>query len=323
MACAHDHDGHGHGHIHGSTNGPRLLASLGVTIAFVIGEGIAGYRANSLSLLSDAGHNAGDALALGLAAYAIWVAKKPANKNNTYGYHRVAILTALFNAVTLAVISLVILLEAGRLLLRPEPVVGSLMVWVALASVFLNTVIALALRGGSTDSLNMRAAYIHMAGDAGSAVAVVVAGLVVQRTGWVYADPAVSVLIAAFILYTAWGIVRDSTNILLEASPKGLDVDRMVEAMCGVPAVLAVHDVHVWTVSDGMNYLSCHVELPTGCSIEDSSAVVQTLSELLARDFRVAHATIQTEVEGTCHTDVTDARFCDPTRVKRRHPEYP
>ena len=174
-----------------------------------------------MALMSDAGHNASDALALGLAAYAIWVARKPANKKNTYGYHRVAILTALFNAVSLVVIAAIIFVEAGHLFLKPEPSQGSLMVWVALVSVFMNTVIAWALAGGAKESLNMRAAFVHMAGDAMSAVAVVIAGLVVKQTGWMYADPVVSVLIGLFILYTACGIVRDATNILLEASPKG------------------------------------------------------------------------------------------------------
>lgn len=186
MSENHDHCHH-HGlvHVHGSTQGPRLALSLLVTLSFVIGEAVAGYRANSLALLSDAGHNASDALALGLAAYAIWVAKKPANKKNTYGYHRVAILTALFNAVSLVAISFVIFAEAWRLFLKPESVGGDLMIRVALVSVFMNTVIAWALQDGAKDSLNVRAAFIHMVGDAASAAAVVVAGFIVKQTGWV------------------------------------------------------------------------------------------------------------------------------------------
>lgn len=321
MSENHDHCHH-HGlvHVHGSTQGPRLALSLLVTLSFVIGEAVAGYRANSLALLSDAGHNASDALALGLAAYAIWVAKKPANKKNTYGYHRVAILTALFNAVSLVAISFVIFAEAWRLFLKPESVGGDLMIRVALVSVFMNTVIAWALQDGAKDSLNVRAAFIHMVGDAASAAAVVVAGFIVKQTGWVYADSVVSVLIGAFILYTAWGIVREATNILLEATPKGLDLDGMVNAMLSIEPVRAVHDVHCWSVSDGMNYMSCHVELPAGSSIEDSSLVVQKLCTLLAHDFKIAHATIQTEVEGACHQHSDAApRFCEDTSLSHAH----
>ena len=316
----HDHDHGGLGHVHGSTHGPQLVASLLVTILFVIGEAIAGSRANSLALLSDAGHNASDALALGLAAYAIWVAKKPASSRNTFGFHRVAILTALFNAVSLVVISVIILIEAWKLFVKPEPVVGNLMIWVALISVFMNTVIAWALQGGAKNSINVRAAFIHMIGDAASAAAVVVAGFIVKQTGWVYADPVVAVLIAVFILYTAWGIVSEATNILLEGTPKGLDVNKMVAAMQAVGPVLSVHDIHVWTVSDGMHFLSCHVELAAGSTIENSSSVVRDLCELLAHDFDISHATIQTEIEGMCHKEGSERPiFCGDSSVKHIH----
>jgi len=302
-----DHHHPGGMHIHGSTEGPLLIVSLVVTSLFVLGEAVAGFAAHSLALISDAGHNANDALALGLAAYAIWVAKKPADAKNTYGYHRVAILTALFNAVSLVIIGVIILVEAFELLRNPSPVVGSLMIVVAGISVLMNTVIAKLLSAGAKTSLNMRAAYIHMAGDALSAAAVVVAGFVVRSTGWVYADPLASALIGLFILYSAWGIVRESVSILLESTPRSVDLDRMVAAMETVPTVNSVHDVHVWTVSDGMHYLSCHVELPEGSSIEQVSNVVGQLNELLAHDYGIAHATIQAEVEGTC---LNNPRFC-------------
>ncbi len=173
-----------------------LWLCLIITTLFVMGEAFAGYVSHSLALLSDAGHNFSDAFALGLAAYAIWIARRPSSAAKTYGYHRASILTALFNAATLLVIAVVILVEAYSLFRHPEPVHGELMMWVAGASVLMNTVIAALLRGGAGHSLNMRAAYIHMAGDALSAVGVLLAGWIVKSTGWVYADPAVSVLIA-------------------------------------------------------------------------------------------------------------------------------
>ena len=186
MHSPHSHEQHHHSHgsgtphLHGQTEGPMLWLCLIITTVFVIGEAFAGYVSHSLALLSDAGHNFSDAFALGLAAYAIWIARKPSSAAKTYGYHRASILTALFNAATLLVIAVVILVEAFSLFRHPEPVHGELMMWVAGVSVLMNTVIASLLRGGAGHSLNMRAAYIHMAGDALSAVGVLLAGWIVK-----------------------------------------------------------------------------------------------------------------------------------------------
>lgn len=292
--------------MHGQTEGPMLWLCLIVTSLFVVGEAFAGYVSHSLALLSDAGHNFSDAFALGLAAYAIWIARKPSNAAKTYGYHRVSILIALFNAATLLVIAVLILVEAFSLFRHPQPVRGELMMWVAGVSVLMNTVVAALLRGGAHHSLNMRAAYIHMAGDALSAVGVLVAGWVVKSTGWVYADPAVSVLIAAFIAWSSIGVVKDATNVLLEGSPKGLDVEAMIEAMREVGHVQAVHDVHVWTVSDHLNFLSAHVEVSDARTMEECGAVIRDVNEVLFHRFSIAHATIQVESAGVC---------CEETRL--------
>lgn len=286
--------------MHGATDGPRLWLSLFITLAFVIGETIAGYAANSLALLSDAGHNASDALALGLAAYAIWISKKPANQDKTYGYHRVAILSALANAFSLVVIGVIVLVEAIRLARSPEPVSGTLMMWVAGVSILMNTLIAWMLNAGSKTSLNVRAAFVHMVGDALSAVAVLIAGLVVRQTGWVYSDSIASALIAVFILWTSWGILRDATNILLEATPKGIDLDAVVRRILAVEHVNSVHDIHIWTVSDGMNYMSCHAVVDDANTMEQCAELVQELNMLLQHDFNIVHATIQVEKEGAC-----------------------
>jgi len=302
---------HSHaGHVHGPTTGTKMWLSLAVTLAFVVGEATAGVLAHSLALLSDAGHNLSDALALGLAAYAIAVAKRPASAARTFGYHRVAILTALFNAVSLVALSLWIGIEAVRQFLHPQPVGGSLMIWVALIAVAMNTVIAAALSGDAKHSLNSRAAFVHMAGDALSGAAVVVAGLVIHFTGWVYADPLVSLLIAAFILYTAWGIVGDATSILMEHTPKGLDVDKLVASLKSVAPVRDVHDLHIWTVGDGLNFLSCHVALPANVSLEQCCVLVEKLSKKLHDEFGIGHATIQTEVEGLCPMPESATLYC-------------
>lgn len=299
------------GHVHGATSGRLLWISLGLTVGFVLLETVFGLRAHSLALLSDAGHNASDALALGLAAYAVWIARRPASRHKTFGYHRVAILTALANAAALVVIALVILGEAWQAFRHPTPPQGGIMIGVAAVAVLMNTVIAWGLRGDSHHSLNVRAAYVHMAGDALSALGVVIAGLFVKYTGWTLADPLVSVLIAGFILYSSWGIIREATDVLLEGTPKGLDVEAMVAAMRQTPAVQDVHDLHLWTVGDGLHFLSCHVVVPDACTLAQSSAIVAALNKRLHEEFGINHATIQAEPADcdSCQADA-QALYC-------------
>lgn len=298
------------GHSHGPKSGRMLWVSLIVTLVFVVGEAFAGWVSHSLALLSDAGHNLSDALALGLAAYAVWVARKPATSKHTFGFHRVSILTAQFNAATLVAISVFIGIEAVRRFQHPEPVGGSLMIWVAAVAVFMNTVIAISLSGDAKNSLNSRAAFIHMAGDAISSLAVVVAGVIVHYTGWLYADPVVSLLIAGFILYSAVGIVRDATDILMEATPKDLDVEKLLAGIKTVRPVCDVHDLHIWQVGDRLNFLSCHVALPKTCSLEECAAIVGAINEKLHDDFGIEHATIQTEIEGLCDMSEANNLYC-------------
>lgn len=299
------------GHVHGATSGRLLWVSLALTLSFVGVELFWGSRAHSLALVSDAGHNASDALALGLAAYAVWVARRPASSHKTFGYHRVAILSALANATALVVIALVILWEAWHAFRHPSPPQGAVMIGVAAVAVLMNTLIAWWLRDASHHSLNARAAYIHMAGDALSALGVVVAGFLVKYLGWTLADPAVSVLIAAFILYSSWGIIREATDVLLEGTPRGLDVEALVAAMRRTPAVQDVHDLHVWTVGDGIHFLSCHVVLPDACTMAQASETVATLNKRLHDDFGIGHATLQAEMAGCegCEAD-RQALYC-------------
>jgi cobalt-zinc-cadmium efflux system protein len=302
----HDHAHHGHGigpHVHGQTEGPMLWLCLIITAVFVVGEATAGYISHSLALLSDAGHNFSDAFALGLAAYAVWVAKRPSNAGKTFGYHRASILTALANSATLLVIAVVILVEALEMFRHPVHVQGRLMMWVAGVSVLMNTVIAALLRGGAKESLNMRAAYIHMAGDALSAVGVLIAGWIVASTGWVYADPLVAVLIAVFIAWSSIGVVKEAVSVLLEGTPKGLDLESMVAAMQRVTHVLTVHGVHVWTVSDNLNFLSAHVGVADVRTMDECGAILRDVRELLSHDFKIAHATLQIETTGSCCED--------------------
>lgn len=290
---------HGHHHAAG-VNEARLKLSLVLTLGFVLAETAAALRANSLALLSDAGHNFTDAFALLLSWYAIRVARKPATEGKTYGYHRVGILTALFNAVTLITIAVLIAAEAIHLLQHPYPVQSGLMIGIAIAAMVLNSLIAVWLHAGSQSSLNVRSAFVHMLGDALASAGVAVAGLVIYLTGWTIADPLVSLLIAGFIAYSSVGIVKDAVNVLLEGSPRGLDMKTLVAAVRSVRGVEDVHDLHVWTIGDGMNALSCHLRVAES-DVSRAGDVVREVKEMLAGQYAMRHTTIETECCG-CHT---------------------
>lgn len=294
----------GHAHAHGvGTTGRRLILSIAVTAAFVVGEAIAGYFAHSLALLSDAGHNFSDALALVFSWYGIWMAQKPSTAKRTFGHHRVGILTALVNSVSLVVIALLIFWEAISRLRHPEPVRSTPMIIVALVAVLMNTLISLWLRSAARRDLNVRSAYLHMLGDAVSAAGVVAAGVVVAFTGASIADPLVSILIALLILWSSWTILKESVNVLLEAIPEGLNMEAVEQAISGVAGVEAVHDLHVWTVGSGIIACSCHITVEEQ-SVRSGQNVLRAVAEELEHDFGITHTTIQVEAEGCEENDM-------------------
>jgi cobalt-zinc-cadmium efflux system protein len=298
-AMGHDHHCHGHGLGHGHpvpATGHRLGLSIGLTLAFVLGEAIAGYRAQSLALISDAGHNLADALALVFSWSAIRLARRPADARLTYGYHRAGILAALANALSLVVVAFFIFWEAIERLMVPRPVEPGPMIVVALLAVVLNTIISVWLRGEARHDLNIRGAYLHMIGDAVSALGVVVAGILVALTGNPLADPIVSMIIGLLILVSSWGLLNESVNVLLEGVPKGLDMAALEQAVVEVPGVLGTHDLHVWTVGSGIVACSCHIVV-TEQTVSSGQQVLRTVAEVLRERFRVAHTTIQVEVE--------------------------
>jgi cobalt-zinc-cadmium efflux system protein len=268
-----------------------------LTLIFVIGEAVAGYFGHSLALLSDAGHNFADAAALGLSWYALWIAKKPSHHEMTFGYHRVGILSALVNAVSLVVIAIFILWEAVGRLRHPEAVNSWLMIGVASVAVAMNLVIGLWLQAGAKDDINIRGAYAHMIGDAVSALGVVVAGIIVAFTKASVADPIVSFLIAALILKSSWGILTESVSILLEGTPRGMDMAGVVAAIRNVPGVLNAHDLHVWTVGPGVIACCVHV-LVAEQTVREGQQILRSVVERLDHDFKINHTTVQVEVEG-------------------------
>ncbi len=292
----------------------RLALALGITLAFVFVEALAGIYANSLALLTDAGHNLTDVLALGLSWHAIRLAARPANSGRTFGYHRAGILIALFNSTTLALMTLWIFYEAYQRFLSPQQVEADVLIVVAIAAFIVNLGTALLVRRGSHDDLNMKSAYLHLAGDAVSTLGAILAGVAIRFTGWVFLDPLVSVLIGLLILWNAWGIVRESVDILLEGTPRGLDMMAIVSDLRGVKGVRGIHDLHVWSITQTMRALSAHV-LTDDVLISSGAAIQRDLNELLSHKYNIAHAALQLECAG-CEPDLL---YCDLAAVSHRH----
>jgi cobalt-zinc-cadmium efflux system protein len=309
------------GHNHGSSatlTGRRLSLSIFITLVFVLGEATAGYFSHSLALVSDAGHNFADALALVFSWYAIWIARRPSTAQRTFGYHRVGILAALINAVSLVVIALLIFWEAINLLRHPEPVHTTPMIVVALIAILINSIISLWLRSEAKTDLNLRSAYLHMLGDAISAAGVVAAGLVIALTGASIADPVVSILIGILILWSSWGILKEAVNVLLEAIPEGMNLANVEETIGSVHGVLEVHDLHVWTIGSGMICCSCHI-MVNEQSVRSGENVLRAVTEELQHHFGIAHTTIQVEVEGCDPNDMYCVkRAAEHTGVRNR-----
>ncbi len=289
--------GHHHHHDASTMSDGKIKLSILATTAFVALEIFVGLRSHSLALISDAGHNFTDALALALSWYALWIARKPANPGKTFGYHRVGILAALVNAISLVLIAIFILKEAFTLFLHPQHVDSVPMILVAAGALVMNTVIALGLRGEAAHSVNMRGAFLHMAGDALAAASVVAAGAVIYFTHWWLADPLISALIGLFIIYSSWDMVVETVNILMEGTPRGLDVMKMAVDMQAVSGVQEVHDLHVWSIRDGMNALSCHLRIKEA-ELAKSGEIVRAVKAMLATQYSVHHSTIETECGG-------------------------
>ena len=287
---------HSHSH-HANVAGQRLAVSIGLTTAFVAGEAAAGYWAHSVALLSDAGHNLADGLALLLSWYGLRAASWPSSASRTFGYHRVGILTALANAASLLVIAAFIIYEAAGRLLHPQPVRGPVVIAVAATAIVLNSLIAFWLHRSAKDDLNLRSAYLHMLGDAFAAAGVVVSGLIVTLTGSPLADPICSFMIGGLIVWSSWGILTESLNVLLEGAPLGMDTAAVGNAIAQVAGVEGVHDLHVWTVGSGVVACSCHVQVCEQ-SVREGQQVLRAVAERLKQQFHITHTTVQVEVEG-------------------------
>jgi len=290
----HDHDhAHGIGHVHAPASFGRAFA-IGVTLngIFVLFEFAYGWLAGSLALIADAGHNLGDVLGLVLAWWASHLVKTPPSARRTYGLGRSSILAALANAIFLLVAVGGITWEAVRRFSDPAPVQGGTVIWVAALGILINLGTALLFLSGRKSDLNVRGAFLHMAADAAVSGGVVIAGIVILLTGWQWLDPVTSLVINAVIVGGTWSLLRDATNLALDAVPEGIDIDKVRAYLAGLPGVAAVHDLHIWALSTTETALTAHLVRSAGC-VDDG--LIMRVAQALKKKFAIGHVTIQLE----------------------------
>lgn len=302
MSVAHEHcssEGHDHSppaHFHAPASFGKAFA-VGVVLnsGFVVLEVTYGLVGHSLALVADAGHNLSDVFGLVLAwAATVWV-RRPPTVRHTYGWGRSSVLAAICNAGFLLISVGVIGWEAVRRLQNPAPVEAHTMIWVSAAGIGVNTITALMFIGGRRGDLNVRAAFVHMASDAAISAGVVVAGVAIVFTGWLWLDPVVSLILVTVIVAGTWSLLRDSINLALDAVPSGIDVDGIRKYLCGLPKVIEVHHLHVWGLSTSEAALTAHVVVEG--TIEDN-ALLDSINRDLKERFGIGHATIQFEAAG-------------------------
>jgi cobalt-zinc-cadmium efflux system protein len=279
---------------------------LALTAGFTVVEIIGGLLTGSLALLADAGHMLSDNLSLGLALFAAWLALRPATPNKSFGYRRAEILAALANGVTLVAVSIWVFVEAYSRLKDPTEVLGGPMLLVAALGLLVNAAGAIILYRSGGESLNVQGAMRHVFADALGSVGAIVAAAVIILTGWRYADPLISVAIGFLILGSSYKLLKDSTNILLEATPPDLDATEVGQKMASAGGIVEVHDLHIWTITSGFPALSAHVLVGRQ---EDCHARRRELEDLLAREYGISHTTLQVDHIGDHHASLQTLRF--------------
>ncbi|HTZ76100.1 MAG TPA: cation diffusion facilitator family transporter [Candidatus Aquilonibacter sp.] len=305
----HSHAGHSHGghehhrdlHAHhGHVVGEKMTLAMGLavvaTLSLVATEFASGYMGHSIALISDGIHNLTDVPSLVISWLGMRWALRPPTSEKTYGYHRAGILAAFVNAVLLTLAALFLIYESVGRLRNPVEVHTTIMMWVALIALVVNGGITFALHAGRKD-LNIRAVWIHNLSDALSNIAIFVAALLIRYSGISWADPLIGIGIGAMVLWSGTGILRESGHILLEGMPRSMNLEDVAKAVLCVEGVREVHDIHIWTLGTDLNALSCHVRIPD-MHMEESERILRKIRDVLARDFRITHTTIQFERAG-------------------------
>ncbi|MFP3579648.1 cation diffusion facilitator family transporter [Arthrobacter sp. SIMBA_036] len=292
---AHDHN-HSHGLTATGRHRKRLIAVLAITLAVVGIQVLGAVVSGSLALLADAGHMLSDAAGVFIALMATWIATRPASDQRTYGYQRAEVLAALANALILIVIAVVIMIEALRRFGETPDIRTDVMLWAAVLGAVANLCSLLILQGAQKESLNVRGAYLEVVGDLLGSIAVIVAAVVIMTTGFTAADPIASVLISLMIIPRAWHLLRDVVDVLLEATPKGVDVNMIREHIIAVDGVVEAHDIHIWTITSGVPVFSAHVVVEDQVlNASGADSILDQLGTCLGRHFDTEHCTFQLE----------------------------
>jgi cobalt-zinc-cadmium efflux system protein len=291
MGAHHGHHHHGHER-RDAKSLLKLKIALGLTVFYMFAEAIGGWLANSLALLADAGHMLTDAAALALTLGAIWFASRPANPRKTYGYYRLEILAAFINAVTLVLLSLWVIYEAYERWTSPPEIKGWQLTFVAIGGLIINLICAALLHSDHKHDLNMRGAWLHVIGDALGSVTAIVAGILIVSFGWLWADAVSSLLISLIIIYGSWNLLRETVNVLLEGTPTHINIAAVETVILETEGVRAVHDLHIWTITSGLEALSAHVRHDENIV---QAELLKNLRKNLHDRFGIDHLTIQME----------------------------
>ena len=292
-----------HNHSHHQNKHTLLIAFVIIT-AFMIVEAIGGYLTNSLALLADAGHMLSDSISLGVAYLAFTVGEKAADQMKTYGYKRFEILAAVFNGATLVLIALYIFYEAYHRLMAPPDIATTGMLFISVIGLLVNVFVAwILMRGGDTKgNLNLRAAFLHVLSDLLGSLGAITAALLILFFGFTWADPLASVFVAVLVLISGWRVTREAVHVLMEGTPKNVDLDQVADAIKAVPGVSSIHDLHVWSITSGRNAMSGHVVIKESMSLQESQSILREIEQTLAK-LKIGHVTVQLETQDHPHED--------------------
>lgn len=305
---SHDHShSHGHGHDHDHTHGANkkiLLISFFIITSYMVIEAIGGFITNSLALLSDAGHMLSDSISLGIALLAFVLGEKAVSQSKTFGYKRFEVLAAVVNGVTLILIALYIFYEAIERFANPPEVATTGMLIISVIGLLVNILVAwIMLRGGDTEgNLNMRGAFLHVISDMLGSVGAIVAALLIMFFGWGWADPLASVIVALLVLRSGYYVTKASVHVLMEGTPPNIEVETVIQAIEKTEGIISIHDLHIWSITSGLNALSCHAVVDRQLTIADSEAMLQEIEHEL-QHLGIAHVTIQMETQAHGHGD--------------------
>ncbi|MBO1003340.1 cation diffusion facilitator family transporter [Pseudogracilibacillus auburnensis] len=295
---------HSHDHTHGA-NKKILMISFFIIISYMIVEVVGGLLTNSLALLSDAGHMLSDAVSLGIGLLAFTLGERVANYSKTYGYKRIEILAAVFNGITLIIIALYIFYEAMKRFTNPPEVASNGMLIIAVIGLVVNIFVAWLLmrRADTKENLNLRAAYLHVIGDMLGSIGAIIAALLIMIFNWGWADPLASVIVAILVLVSGFRISKDALHVLMEGTPKNMEMNDILAAISDVKGIISIHDLHVWSITSGKHALSCHVVVDGNMMVEDSQALLRKLEGTL-HHVGIDHVTIQIEDQNHPHHNV-------------------